>query len=244
MLTNIQGDKSTCNDLGKVFDLSYGFKTTGINSCLAHNLALSAGQDMKTINLDRFQMMYQFMQRLDFRKNGLKEFSANFFEKFSKLEELDLSENQLRVVPGGFKKTLWLSVLNISKNNISSLPDDFVSLAESLTFLDISHNPLKELPAVVWKLVSLKSLHADNIGKIVNMESITNLKELTELSLASNMIEAIPEACRNLALTYLNLSGVPWFPDLVTGKSRPTFQKFKDILNQYTVFGAMLNEKV
>ncbi|XP_021339283.1 uncharacterized protein LOC110440494 isoform X2 [Mizuhopecten yessoensis] len=243
ILTNIQGNKAACSELNKVFDLSHGFKTTGINSCLAHSLALSAGQDMKTISMDRFQMMYQFLQKLDFRKNGLKELSNDFLGRFTKLEELDLSENQLQVLPKGFSNTIWLSHLNISKNQISQLPDDLSALKDVLTFLDISDNPFKEIPKVVWTLVSLKTLHADNIGKIGNLEAIVNMKDLTELSLASNLITTIPESFGQLALTYLNLSGIPWFPDLVTGKSRPTFKTFKSILNQYTVFGAMLDEK-
>ncbi|XP_033763307.1 uncharacterized protein LOC117344606 [Pecten maximus] len=243
ILTNIQGDKTACSELSKVFDLSHGFKTTGINSCLAHGLALSAGQDMKSITVDRFQMMYQFLQKLDFRKNGLKELPADFLGKFVKMEELDLSENHLQKLPGGFDRTIWLSHLNISKNQITQLPEDLSSLKDVLTFLDISDNPFKEIPKVVWSLLSLKSLHADNIGKIGDLEPIVHMKELTELSLASNLISAIPESFGQLALTYLNLSGIPWFPDLVSGKSRPTFQTFKTILNQYTVFGAMLDEK-
>ncbi|XP_060069823.1 uncharacterized protein LOC132549872, partial [Ylistrum balloti] len=243
ILTHIQGDKEACSELNKVFDLSHGLKTTGINSCLAHSMALSAGQDMKTIGLDRFQMMYQFLQKLDFRKNGLKELSDNFLGKFVKLEELDLSENQLQRLPNGFGSTVWLSHLNISKNKISELPGDLSTLKDVLTFLDISDNPFKEIPKVVWSLVSLKSLHADNIGKIGDLEPIVNMKQLTELSLASNLISTIPESFGQLALTYLNLSGVPWFPDLVSGKSRPTFKTFKTILNQYTVFGVLLDEK-
>ncbi|XP_069118078.1 uncharacterized protein [Argopecten irradians] len=243
VLTNIQGDKAACTELSKVFDLSHGFKTTGINSCLAHSLALSAGQDMKTIIMDRFQMMYQFLQKLDFRKNGLKELPNDFLGKFIKMEELDLSENHLKKLPSGFDRTVWLSHLNISKNQITELPEDLSSLKDVLTFLDISHNPFKEIPKVVWSLHSLKSLHADNIGKIRNLELIVNMKGLTELSLASNLITTIPDSFGQLGLTYLNLSGIPWFPDLVSGKSRPTFKTFKTILNQYTVFGAMLDEK-
>lgn len=163
---------------------------------------------------------------------------------YSYLEELDLSENELEKLPLGFDTSHALVSLDVSKNKLTALPEDFAFLKESLQMLNISDNPFKSMPSVVWQMALLRVLFASNIGKVTNWSDVKNLTELEELSLGANIFDSIPNELGSLHLTYLNLSGVPWFPELASGKSLPTFKTFQEMLDTHTVFGAMLTQQV
>lgn len=77
----------------------------------------------------------------------IRDIDTGSFEKFPKLEELDLSMNEIMTIsPGAFNGLGELTYLNLSHNRLSSIDGIFSSLV-NLQRLDLSVNFLKELPA-------------------------------------------------------------------------------------------------
>lgn len=240
MLQRVSEDTQAIERLKTIF---HGIQGSGVIKCQSHNMSIASGKDLKSINMDAFKRSYHFMQKLDFQNNSITEFQEGFLKKFTRLEELNLSQNLLTSLPLGLSKSKILTHLLISNNKIKEIPDCFGDLHETLTVLDISGNPLGKLPPFVFKLTSLVELRADNIGQ-VDMTGIGALTDLEVLSLSHNIIESVPAELGDLPLVELCLAGVPWFPHLVSGnvKTQPTYPAFKNILASYNVFGLMDEE--
>jgi len=86
------------------------------------------------------------------------------------LTACDLSSNVIRKIPPKLSiKFNLLTDLNLSKNEIYKLPDEFVDLTE-LQRLDISHNYLLNLPSVLFRMPKLRQVKA-NHNAIIDIES-------------------------------------------------------------------------
>ena len=206
--------------------------------CRGHSMSMMTNKDMREVCMDDFKQFYPFMTKLEFNDNHLEKLPDDFFTKFTSLEILSVSNNNLSDLPAGIGNLKDLAHLDISKNSIKSLPADLSDLAESMTYLDISDNPFNELPKVVCKLVNLEDLLAENIGVVADLSGITNLKKLLTLSLGQNKISNLPAGFYELPLTSLDLSGVPWFP-VSTFQS---YRAFIQTLNTNFVTAAMTEE--
>ncbi|KAH8416469.1 hypothetical protein KR222_005298 [Zaprionus bogoriensis] len=80
----------------------------------------------------------------------------------TELQTCNLSGNVLkRVTPKFALKFSAITDLNLSHNQLSKLPDEFVNLS-ALTTLNISHNSFIVLPQVVFKLPKLSTLDAQH----------------------------------------------------------------------------------
>lgn len=71
-----------------------------------------------------------------------------------------------------FSKKLQFSDLNLSKNEIYKLPDEFAEMKE-LVRLDVSHNYLLNLPSVLFRIPKLRQLRANHNAIIGMLEHIT-----------------------------------------------------------------------
>ena len=100
-----------------------------------------------------------------------------------------------------------LTVLNISANGITELPEELGSLV-NLKQLFLAENSLQEIPRCLLRLFRLEDLDiAHNRLRSVQPQ-IKKLKQLRKLNLASNLIPEIPLSIGDLTkLTHLNLSG-------------------------------------
>ncbi len=101
-----------------------------------------------------------------------------------------------------------LEVLNLSKNKIQDLPDQFASLVK-LQELDLGRNKMTVFPLELANLTSLKILHLDRNQITKIPQQIASLQALETLDLYANAIEDFGEglfALPNLKL--LNLEGV------------------------------------
>ncbi|KAK3098126.1 hypothetical protein FSP39_016400 [Pinctada imbricata] len=214
----------------------HGFDGSSPMRCMGHHLSINLPQDTSESTLDQYKDYLQFLQKIDFHKHGMKELSGNFFSKFTRAEDLNLSENQLQKIPADINMASFLTHLNISKNEITSLPNEIAELKDTLLTLDISHNPLGDLPACVLKLTSLTQLHATNIGKVSSLRGIKYMKDLEVLCIGYNILESIPDELKDLPLVELDISGVPWFPNLISERINPTMSRFKSIVDQYIAF--------
>ena len=211
--------------------------------CTGHVLSSMAGNELNAVPMEKFQQFYPFIQKLDFQNNFIERLPPNFFESFINLEYLAVSNNQLVTLPNGLDKVKNLAYLDVAMNNILDLPDNFDVLAESLTYLNISDNPLSGLPKAVFKLTKLEELYAENIGEIDTFSEIKNLTELVKLSLGRNEIKSVPNELGDLPLELLDLSGVPWFDQLTTTKTFLSYRAFNQTLNSSTIL-KRLSEKV
>ncbi|NWS96806.1 LRCH3 protein, partial [Mionectes macconnelli] len=125
----------------------------------------------------------------------------------------DLSRNRLSELPAEACHFVSLESLNLYQNCIRYIPEAVLNL-QSLTFLNISRNQLSTLPVHLCSL-PLKVLIASN-NKLVSIpEEIGQLRQLTELDVSCNEIQTIPpqigllESLRDLNVRRNNLVRLP-----------------------------------
>ncbi|XP_010020037.1 PREDICTED: leucine-rich repeat and calponin homology domain-containing protein 3, partial [Nestor notabilis] len=107
-----------------------------------------------------------------------------------------LSRNRLSELPAEACHFVSLESLNLYQNCIRYIPEAILNL-QSLTFLNISRNQLSTLPVHLCSL-PLKVLIASN-NKLVSIpEEIGQLRQLTELDVSCNEIQTIPPQIGNL----------------------------------------------
>ncbi|NXQ88870.1 LRCH1 protein, partial [Nyctibius grandis] len=116
----------------------------------------------------------------------------------------DLSKNRLSEVPTELCHFVSLETLNLYHNCIKIIPDAIVNL-QMLTYLNLSRNQLSSLPACLCGL-PLKVLIASN-NKLGSLpEEIGQLKQLMELDVSCNEITALPQQIGQLkSLKELNV---------------------------------------
>ncbi|NWU20740.1 LRCH1 protein, partial [Dyaphorophyia castanea] len=137
----------------------------------------------------------------------LKEFprsAAALSHDLSDTVRADLSKNRLTEVPTELCHFVSLETLNLYHNCIKVIPDAIVNL-KMLTYLNLSRNQLSSLPACLCGL-PLKVLIASN-NKLGSLpEEIGQLKQLMELDVSCNEITALPQQIGQLkSLKELNV---------------------------------------
>ncbi|NXY18563.1 LRCH1 protein, partial [Atrichornis clamosus] len=137
----------------------------------------------------------------------LKEFprsAAGLSHDLSDTVRADLSKNRLTEVPTELCHFVSLETLNLYHNCIKIIPDAIVNL-QMLTYLNLSRNQLSSLPACLCGL-PLKVLIASN-NKLGSLpEEIGQLKQLMELDVSCNEITALPQQIGQLkSLKELNV---------------------------------------
>ncbi|CAL5221783.1 g4045 [Coccomyxa viridis] len=117
-----------------------------------------------------------------------------------------LSKRQLDEVPEVWQGTSasdghdgkwWEAVdtvaLDLSSNNIRSLPVEITNLSESLETLNICNNPLQELPGHVGALQQLKVLDVSGTGLPHMPGEVAALQNLVKLLCQGNVLSALPD---------------------------------------------------
>ncbi|XP_075058497.1 DISP complex protein LRCH3 isoform X7 [Mixophyes fleayi] len=108
---------------------------------------------------------------------------------------LNLSRNQLTSLPGHLC-SLPLKVLIASNNKLDSLPEE-IGLLRHLTELDVSCNEIQALPTQIGKLESLRDLNIRRNHLVQLPEELAELP-LVRLDFSCNKICSIPVCYRNL----------------------------------------------
>ncbi|GAB6032907.1 hypothetical protein CHUAL_012103 [Chamberlinius hualienensis] len=100
---------------------------------------------------------------------------------------INLSSNVIKKIPPKFMfKFTSITELNLSHNQLSSLPDELSELQELKT-LDISHNHFVTLPSVIFSLPKLKHLNAEkNFITRVEVEVLKRSPSLMEVNFRLN----------------------------------------------------------
>uniref|UniRef100_A0A095A4G6 Leucine-rich repeat and death domain-containing protein 1 n=1 Tax=Schistosoma haematobium TaxID=6185 RepID=A0A095A4G6_SCHHA len=136
--------------------------------------------------------------------------SLNLFpicvSSFRHLSLLDISNNCLSSVPEDIVYLTSLTLLNVSKNCLV----DITAICElsHLQSLDVTENKLTELPRSLWKLGRLKTFSCSFNEIICLPEEIGCLEVLTALRITNNKLSTLPRSFSNLTgLLLLQLDG-------------------------------------
>ena len=125
---------------------------------------------------------------------------------FTHLTQLNLFNNQLSFLPSEIGQLTLLTELNLSSNKLTSLPPEIGKLT-LLTKFNLSNNQLPFLPSKIGRLTLLTELNL-SINQLTSVPSeIGELAKLTTLDLSSNQLTSLPPETGELAkLAELNLS--------------------------------------
>ncbi|XP_076633520.1 leucine-rich repeat 47 [Colletes latitarsis] len=129
--------------------------------------------------------------------------------KLQSLRILNLSNNQISSLPKELG-SLRLQELNVSQNRLNEDKNwtwlDEVTITQNLKFLDISKNFLRMLPERIGKLCALVDLKASKNMLIYLPQSIGRLRHLQHLDVANNNLKCMPGSIRNRLLISLDIS--------------------------------------
>lgn len=118
-------------------------------------------------------------ENLDLSFYNLKEFPARIL-KLKNLRYINLSNNQINSIPSKFWNLTKLESVNIGWNNIKTISDSIKNLS-NLKILVLSSNKLDSLPKAITELKKLEKLEIswNNIQKLPsNLFDSNNIKEL------------------------------------------------------------------
>lgn len=134
--------------------------------------------------ISNFEDILPKLRTLELQENPITSISFKDFYPLN-MTSLILSKAQLSSIPGElFTELSRLEKLELSENNLSSLPKE-IGLLNKLIYLSVARNKLESLPAEFAQLKSLRSLdlHYNNIREF--FDGIEDI-ELTYLNISSN----------------------------------------------------------
>ncbi|XP_008207396.2 leucine-rich repeat and calponin homology domain-containing protein isoform X1 [Nasonia vitripennis] len=140
----------------------------------------------------------------DLSKNRFMELPEEVTE-FAFLEKLHLYHNAIRVIPETVAMLQSLSYLDLSRNQLTTLPREICRLP--LQTLLVAHNRLASLPEELGRMSALAELDA-GCNEITSLPSrMGDLPRLRCLDLRSNLLVHIPIELTYLKLVKLDISG-------------------------------------
>ncbi|NXQ42865.1 LRCH1 protein, partial [Catharus fuscescens] len=141
--------------------------------------------------------------RADLSKNRLTEVPTELCH-FVSLETLNLYHNCIKVIPDAIVNLQMLTYLNLSRNQLSSLPACLCGLP--LKVLIASNNKLGSLPEEIGQLKQLMELDV-SCNEITTLpQQIGQLKSLKELNVRRNYLEVLPQELVQLPLVKFDFS--------------------------------------
>ena len=133
------------------------------------------------------------------------------------LISIDLSHNEISVLPETFGNLINLKNINLSYNMLEELPPSICKLTRLCT-INLNHNNLFILPSNFGNLESLERIHLEN-NKLKKLPiSIGKLSKLRILMLDDNNLQHLPASfveLENLAILNLNNNRLKTLPRLI-----------------------------
>ena len=150
-------DKRTMGDLCRLIETGEAWVATRDDRVTELHMS---GCGMTEIPPEIFR--FSSLKYLYFDNNHVKNIPPKIFSKLTKLEVLNLSNNELKDIPIELCKLKNLRLLDLSHNQISHLPDDIVNF-RNLHELRLSHNRLTELPTRLPEALRRLFVEGNNI---------------------------------------------------------------------------------
>ncbi|MCL1112477.1 leucine-rich repeat-containing serine/threonine-protein kinase [Shewanella basaltis] len=145
---------------------------------------------------------------------GLSEFPVKLFELADTLEVLDLTDNQLSSLPDNFADLHQLKILFLSNNQFEHLPD-VLGQCPNLDMIGFKANRIKQVSdASIPKQTRWLILTDNQIEQLP--DSLGQCYRLEKLALAGNRLTSLPASlanCHQLALIRLSANQLPALPD-------------------------------
>nr|XP_009676922.1 PREDICTED: leucine-rich repeat and calponin homology domain-containing protein 1 isoform X2 [Struthio camelus australis] len=123
---------------------------------------------------------------------------------FVSLETLNLYHNCIKIIPDAIVNLQMLTYLNLSRNQLSSLPACLCGLP--LKVLIASNNKLGSLPEEIGQLKQLMELDVSCNEITALPQQIGQLKSLKELNIRRNYLEVLPQELVQLPLVKFDFS--------------------------------------
>jgi Leucine-rich repeat (LRR) protein len=156
-------------------------------------------------------------------------------EILATIQELDLSNTGLHVLPPEITQLIGLQKLDLRNNRLTSLPATFGQLVH-LQRLNLHNNRLTSLPETFGQLTSLELLSLRNNHLISLPTTFTQLTNLQMLSLSDNQFASLPETFGQLTnLQVLTLSNNPQLISLPSTFHRLTNLRALDCHHQLKI---------
>ena len=148
----------------------------------------------------------------------LESFPTEIFDLADTLEVLDLSRNRLDTLPEDFGRLRKLKILFLSENRFTQIPT-VLSDCPNLTMIGFKSNQIEAFPEDALPQNTRWLILTDNrIEKLP--DSIGKLGKLQKLMLAGNRITHLPDTmqqCKNLELLRLSANRLERLPDWLFG---------------------------
>ncbi|XP_064618850.1 uncharacterized protein LOC135482601 [Lineus longissimus] len=223
--------------------------------CPAHILQMSYDPSQLE-NSPKLKPYIKFLKTVECNPS-IEHLPQDFFNDLQGLEEFSANKSHLRELPQGLDKCAHLTKLEFSGTNLTTLPTDMKQLKGRLLHLDISMTNITAIPDVVFELVSLETLIADNLHLATLSESLKNLSNLLHLSLKGAVLSGLPKAITKLKkLERLELAGIPWldvkpghfiteqaFREYLRSINDENQQVLADIVPRFDKFVSVIDEK-
>ena len=174
----------------------------GINSNIGLRIAFFMGYGEVIVNL----LFHQRHEQTKFIANdkNLKDFplSTVTLNHLVQCTEIYLQRNSLTMLPLALFQTPLLKYLDVSSNNLSTLPigeenENFDGIVKwgwdcvSLRTLNIEFNAIRNLPKVIWEIPKLQSLNASH-NCLVKIPTPTHCNTLSMINISHNKLTEVP----------------------------------------------------
>ncbi|KAI8522807.1 hypothetical protein RHMOL_Rhmol13G0025200 [Rhododendron molle] len=174
----------------------------------------------KLEKLDRFKgspskSLSSFLSSWTLRTKRMVGLSPASVQGLSCLTQLSIADCNLSHLPSEIGSLISLEILDLSRNNIPTLPDSFFNLA-SLKELYMNYCGVAQLPGQIERLVSLEFLGLGGNKLISLPDTLCNLTCLSTLYLYDCNVSHLPDGIGKLvSLVHLNLAqnGLRTLPD-------------------------------
>ncbi|CAG9800282.1 unnamed protein product [Chironomus riparius] len=160
---------------------------------------------LQKINDVRFQGLRSHLEKVDLSQNCIDELPRHLFNRSTHVKAINFDRNIITFVPDNAFSDMNILHLVLSFNYIAEIhANAFMTLENSLEYLDLERNFLKTIPTAIYSLNKLRYLYLTS-NMISSIESLP--ASLKVLSLSSNNFYHIPnEVLINCTeLSYLNM---------------------------------------
>ncbi|MGE0009645.1 MAG: leucine-rich repeat domain-containing protein [Candidatus Babeliales bacterium] len=141
---------------------------------------------------------------IDFSSNNLSELPQ--LHGYTKLQEIDCSGNEFRIVPPPLFQCLGLQRIFLQHNLIEIIPSA-IHMFGHLTVLNLAHNYLRELPNELSRLQKLRDLNVSHNAITSIPASIARLAQLFHFNIKNNqltqtLVDALKQKMPNTTITW------------------------------------------